>query len=70
MFIDIHTIIVSKNIVCGNVYRHPHNNCECLRILYVVMFIDIHTIIVSKNIVCGNVYRHPHNNCDEEYCMW
>ena len=17
-----------KNIVCGNVYRHPHNNCE------------------------------------------
>ena len=18
----------SKNIVCGNVYRHPHNNCD------------------------------------------
>ena len=58
-----------KNIVCGNVYRHPHNNCDA-RILYVVMFIDIHTIIVSKNIVCGNVYRHPHNNCEQEYCMW
>ena len=27
-YTDIHTIIVMKNIMHGNIYRHPHNNCD------------------------------------------
>ena len=45
----------SKNIICGNIYRHPHNNClefhqyleKCLLLLQKKIKIYVETLILT-----------------------